>query len=60
MLIKTNKSECDGGSTNNTSKIILDLCGGSGSWVSEYVKNGYDLRSITPPAFAKAFFEVNQ
>ena len=30
-------------------KIILDLCGGSGSWVSEYVKNGYDVRTITLP-----------
>lgn len=25
-----------------------------------YIKTDYDLRSITPPAFAKAFFEVNK
>lgn len=25
-----------------------------------YIKNDYDLRSITPPAFAEAFFQVNK
>lgn len=31
------------------SKIILDLCGGSGSWGRFYSKNGYDVRLITLP-----------
>ncbi len=26
----------------------------------EYVKSDYDLRSLTPPAFAQAFFEANK
>lgn len=39
--------------------IILDLCGGSGSWSKPYQDADYDLKSITPPAFAKAFFDAN-
>lgn len=31
-------------------KIILDLCGGSGSWGRPYQKAGYDVRLITLPA----------
>lgn len=34
---------------NNASKIILDLCGGSGSWVKWYKDHGYDVRTITLP-----------
>lgn len=30
-------------------KIILDLCGGSGSWSLPYKKAGYDVRLITLP-----------
>lgn len=30
-------------------KIILDLCGGSGSWGRPYKENGYDVRLITLP-----------
>ena len=30
-------------------KIILDLCGGSGSWSRPYKENGYDVRLITLP-----------
>ena len=30
-------------------KIILDLCGGTGSWSKPYVENGYDVRLITLP-----------
>jgi hypothetical protein len=30
-------------------KIILDLCGGTGSWSEPYRKNGYDVRLITLP-----------
>ena len=31
------------------SKIILDLCGGTGSWSKPYAKSGYDVRVITLP-----------
>jgi len=27
-------------------KIILDLCGGTGSWSKPYKDNGYDVRII--------------
>lgn len=30
-------------------KIILDLCGGSGSWSRPYKESGYDVRLITLP-----------
>ena len=30
-------------------KIILDLCGGTGSWSRPYKENGYDVRLITLP-----------
>lgn len=33
----------------NESKIILDLCGGSGSWSKPYADAGYDVRIITLP-----------
>lgn len=33
------------------SKIILDLCGGTGSWSEPYRKAGYDVRLITLPEF---------
>ena len=31
------------------SKIILDLCGGTGSWSKPYKENGYDVRVVTLP-----------
>jgi len=34
---------------NNSSKIILDLCGGTGSWSRPYKEAGYDVRVITLP-----------
>jgi len=34
---------------NNSNKIILDLCGGTGSSSAPYVKAGYDVRVITLP-----------
>ena len=34
---------------NNSSKIILDLCGGTGSWSKPYKDGGYDVRIITLP-----------
>lgn len=33
----------------NNKKIILDLCGGTGSWSRPYQENGYDVRIITLP-----------
>ena len=33
----------------NRDKIILDLCGGSGSWSEPYQTTGYDVRLITLP-----------
>ena len=32
----------------NEDKIILDLCGGKGSWSKPYKENGYDVRVIDP------------
>ena len=32
-------------------KIILDLCGGTGSWSKPYKDNGYDVRNITLPEY---------
>lgn len=32
-------------------KIILDLCGGTGSWSKPYLDAGYDVRVITHPEF---------
>jgi hypothetical protein len=34
---------------NNSEKIILDLCGGTGSWGRPYKEAGYDYRLITLP-----------
>lgn len=31
----------------NSGKIILDLCGGTGAWSKPYKDNGYDVRVIT-------------
>ena len=33
----------------NKDKIILDLCGGTGSWSKPYKEAGYDVRLITLP-----------
>jgi len=33
------------------SKIILDLCGGTGAWSKPYKDNGYDVRVITLPEY---------
>jgi hypothetical protein len=32
-------------------KIILDLCGGTGSWSKPYKEAGYDVRNITLPKY---------
>lgn len=34
---------------DNSGKIILDLCGGTGSWSRPYKEAGYDVRLITLP-----------
>lgn len=34
-----------------TKKIILDLCGGTGSWSKPYAEAGYDVRVITLPTY---------
>ena len=34
---------------NNSDKIILDLCGGTGAWSKPYKDAGYDVRLITLP-----------
>ena len=35
----------------NNQKIILDLCGGTGSWSRPYKEAGYDVRNITLPDY---------
>lgn len=35
----------------NGNKIILDLCGGTGSWSRPYKEAGYDVRLITLPEY---------
>ena len=35
----------------NSDKIILDLCGGTGSWSKPYKDAGYDVRLITLPDY---------
>jgi hypothetical protein len=34
---------------DNSNKIILDLCSGTGAWSKPYSKAGYDVRTITIP-----------
>lgn len=36
---------------DNKDKIILDLCGGTGSWSNPYKEAGYDVRLITLPKY---------
>ncbi len=36
---------------DNSKKIILDLCGGTGSWSKPYKNAGYDVRVITLPEY---------
>lgn len=35
----------------NSDKIILDLCGGTGTWSKPYKQAGYDVRIITLPYY---------
>ena len=36
---------------DNSKKIILDLCGGTGAWSKPYKDAGYDVRNITLPEY---------
>ena len=36
---------------DNSKKIILDLCGGTGAWSKPYADAGYDVRLITLPDY---------
>lgn len=40
----------------NQNKIILDLCGGTGSWSKPYKEAGYDVRIITWPEWDTKLF----
>lgn len=42
---------------NNKDKIILDLCGGTGSWSKPYKDVGYDVRVITLPDYDVRTYE---
>lgn len=42
---------------DNSDKIILDLCGGTGCWSEPYKKAGYDVRVITLPEFDVLTYE---
>lgn len=41
----------------NSDKIILDLCGGTGSWSKPYRDAGYDVRLITLPEYDVTTYE---
>lgn len=41
----------------NSDKVILDLCGGTGSWSAPYKAAGYDVRVITLPGSDVRLFE---
>jgi len=41
----------------NSKKIILDLCGGTGSWSLPYKRAGYDVRNITLPEYDVRLYE---
>ena len=44
----------------NKNKIILDLCGGTGSWSKYYEDKGYDVRIITLPEYDVLTYEPPQ
>ena len=44
-------------SKETASKIILDLCGGTGAWSKPYAEAGYDVRNITLPDHDVMTFE---
>lgn len=44
----------------NTKKVILDLCGGTGSWSKPYQDAGYDVKIITLPEHNVLGFDRTQ
>lgn len=38
-------------------KLILDLCGGTGSWSKPYKDNGYDVINVTLPDYDVRYYE---
>jgi hypothetical protein len=44
--------------TDNSGKIILDLCGGTGSWSKPYKDAGYDVRLITLPDYDVTQYDI--
>lgn len=42
---------------DNSDKIILDLCGGTGAWSRPYKEAGYDVRVITLPEYDVLTYE---
>lgn len=47
LRLRERKKKCLTTNTRNMKKIILDLCGGTGSWSRPYKEAGYDVRNIT-------------
>ena len=45
--------------TDNSKKIILDLCGGTGAWSAPYKAVGYDVRVITVPEWNVMYWEAH-
>lgn len=44
-------------SADNSKRIVLDLCGGSGSWSRPFKEAGYDVRVITLPEYDVCTYE---
>lgn len=44
----------------NHSKIILDLCGGTGSWSKPYTENGYDVRLLSLPTDIRLIYTYEE
>lgn len=44
----------------NHNKIILDLCGGTGSWSQPYKDAGYDVRVITLPEYSVTHVSITK
>lgn len=53
------EKEDDGVLNEGNGKIILDLCGGTGSWSKFYKESGYDVRIITLPQYDVTKVEFN-
>lgn len=42
------------------SRIVLDLCGGSGSWSRPYAEVGYDVRLLTLPTDIRLLYRMDE